>query len=474
MSEILNKLDSISSCHLIGICGTGMGSLAGLLVKKGYRVTGSDSHAYPPMSQELQALGIEIMQGYSPSNLEHKPDLVVVGNICKKDHIEAAAARDMGLLCASMPQVLHDLFLVGKTPIVITGTHGKTTTTALTAFLLEKGGMLPGLLVGGVTKDFGGGYKLGQGEHFVLEGDEYDSAWFHKEPKFLSYAPSLAVITSVEHDHIDIYPSREKYVEAFKAFAQLVYPGPLVAYSGCSGVREVLESAEIECPFITYGVEGDPYVYEPAWLAKPKGNRSFSLTIEGRQVGTFSSSLIGKHNLRNTLAAMILAHKAGLSLEQIGEFLPDFGGVARRQQVVGIEAGVTVYDDFAHHPTAIRETLEALKQEHKNSRIIAAFEPRSATACRNFHQKAYASSFEKADFVIIAPLGREIPEEQALKTSLLAQDLSDQGIKATAAHSVEHLLNLVVSNIDKNDVVVFFSNGSFKGVHKKLISTLAG
>lgn len=450
-----------------------MGALAGLLKEAGYQVTGSDTAAYPPMSDELKRLEIPIYEGYSADNVKHHPDLVVVGNICRPDHIEAQTARELGLKIASFPQTLRQLFLRQRNSLVVAGTHGKTTTTSLLAFLLEKCGQDPSVLVGGITEDFGSGYKLGKGKTFVVEGDEYDSAYFEKVAKFLSYKPHAAIITSVEHDHIDIYPDRESYFGVFRSFAELVKPGPLAIYSGDPGCREILEFAHIDANIITYGVAKDPFLYEPAWLATPKGEGLFELTIEGVSSGIWETPLFGKHNMRNTLAALILAHRAaGVELAQLKEALPHFGGVARRQQVIGTPNNITIYDDFAHHPTAVHVTLEALRSKHPKSKIIAAFEPRSATACRKIHQERYSRAFLAADMAFIAPVGRSLPPDETLDINELAAAINRNGVPAEATRSIEHLQSLLEKQASPGDIVVLFSNGSFGGIHQKLRDSL--
>ena len=459
--------------HLIGICGTGMGTLAGLLREKGFAVTGSDAHAYPPMSTELERLGITVMEGFSASNLNHNPDLVVVGNVCRPEHVEAAAARERKIPYASMPRVIRDIFLRDKEALVIAGTHGKTTTTALTAFLLFKTGRDPSMLVGGVTADFGTGYRLGKGSTFVIEGDEYDSAYFEKYAKFLSYLPKAAVITSVEHDHIDIYPSFDTYKNAFEKFVGSVpAPGPIAVFAGDPDAVAVTEESDADV--IRYGVKGDAPADQLDWMAEPQGVDAFTLTIGGTVAGHFNTPLLGVHNLRNTLAALILCHvRVGVRLEALAAALPHFQGVARRQQIIGRPRNITLYDDFAHHPTAVKETLAALKANHRNSRLIAAFEPRSATACRKLHQAQYAAAFGSADKAIIAPLGRDIPEEERLDTDRLASDLRNNGIDAVAVSSIEAVAGEIIGTARPGDGVALLSNGGFGNLRQHLLKTLS-
>jgi len=461
-----------ASIHLIGICGTGMGALAGLLRARGFAVNGSDASAYPPMSDELAAMGIRIAQGYAASNLDSGPDLVVVGNVCRADHPEAAAARERGLPTASMPRVVRDLLLEGRRSIVVAGTHGKTTTSAITAFLLDAVGLDPSFLIGGVVPDLGSGHRLGGGPDFVIEGDEYDSAYFEKIPKFLSYNPAAAVVTSVEHDHVDIYPTAEAYREAFRSLAALVSPGPLAIWAGDPTAADIAGAARVEVE--TYAVEGDPSDRPADWTARPTGDGSFELLVRGEPRGRSSTSLAGRHNMRNCLAAIAMAHRAaGAPLDDLLRALPLFSGVARRQQVLGRPRGISVYDDFAHHPTAVRETLEAIASRHPGARLVAVFEPRSATACRRLHQGAYPDAFGAADLAIVAPVARrDLPEPERLDTRRLARDLELRGVPAVAAEDLDEIVDRVVEWARPGDVVAILSNGSFGGVGRRLVEAL--
>lgn len=458
--------------HLIGICGTGMGALAGLLKERGFSVSGSDAHAFPPMSTALERSGIQVMEGFSAANLDNRPDLAVVGNICRKDHVEAVAAQKQGIPFASMARVLRDLFLIHKESLVITGTHGKTTTTALTAFLLHRAGRDPSMLVGGVAADFGKGALLGKGPEFVIEGDEYDSAYFEKFAKFLLYAPKAAVITSVEYDHIDIYPSFDAYRQAFRDFAASVpFPGPLAVFAGD---KEALRAASAsDARIIRYGVQGDAPEHELDWLAVPLEDGRFELFIDGQKKGIFQSALRGRHNIRNTLAAFILCHvKAGVPLSVLADALPKFQGVARRQQIIGRVRDIVVFDDFAHHPTAVSETLAAIRERRPQGRLIAAFEPRSATACRKLHQDAYTEAFDAADSIILAPVGRDLPEEERLCTAKLAADLRTRGKDAPAAADIAEVRSEIVRRARPGDTVVLLSNGGFGNIRADLIKDL--
>lgn len=458
--------------HLIGICGTGMGSLAGLLQSAGFQVSGSDSHAYPPMSTKLEALGIRVMEGYSPSNLDHRPDLVVVGNVCKPDHPEAMEAQARGLSYASMARTIYELFLKTRKPLVVAGTHGKTTTTSLTAFLLHAVGQDPSFLIGGVASDFNAGYRLGTSDWFVIEGDEYDSAYFEKTPKFLSYAPHAAVITSVEHDHIDIYPQLDAYRAAFAALVDRIpATGLLAVHAGDPAAVQTAQGAA--CEVIRYAIDGDDLCCPPNWLAVPHNGNQFELVVDGTSAGEWNTGMVGRHNLQNTLAALALCHRvAQVPMDALRHALIGFTGVKRRQEVVGQPGGITVYDDFAHHPTAVRETLAALAPLHAKGRLIAAFEPRSATACRTFHQESYIRAFQSADFAILAPPGRDLPPEELLNTEQLARDISATGTPAKAARTIDEVLEEILARARPGDGIALMSNGGFGGLKQKLLEAL--
>jgi UDP-N-acetylmuramate: L-alanyl-gamma-D-glutamyl-meso-diaminopimelate ligase len=464
-------LEPPASVHLIGVCGTGMGALAGLLQARGFIVSGSDAHAYPPMSTDLERRGIRIMEGYRAANLDHRPDLVVVGNVCRPDHPEAVAASERGLARASFPRTVHDLFLVERDPLVVAGTHGKTTTTALLAYLLHATGREPSFLIGGISADFGAGFGLGRGSHFAIEGDEYDSAYFEKRPKFLAYAPSAAVITSVEHDHVDVYPTAASYYAAFAELVELVDPGPLAVYAGDPVARETASRAR--CEVVRYAVEGDAPPDEVDWSAAMGRAGEFDLSVEGASAGRFRTPIEGRHNLRNTMAALITAHRAaGVPLAELGRALPEFRGVARRQQVLGRPREIAIYDDFAHHPTAVRETIAALAELHGEGRLLAAFEPRSATACRSLHQAAYVEAFDRAGLAIIAPVGRDLPAAERLDTDRLAAELERRGVPAVAAASHEEVVERIVEWARPGDGVVLMSNGDFGGLRTRLLEAL--
>lgn len=471
--------------HLIGVAGTGMGAFAGLLRAAGHRVTGSDTAFYPPMGEALARYGVETMQGWDPSHLDPAPDLVVVGNVCRRDNPEARAAIDGGLAYRSFPKALGELFLGARRSLVVAGTHGKTTTTALTAWLLQAAGLEPSFLVGGVAKNFDASFALGRGGAFVVEGDEYDSAFFEKVPKFWSYRPWGAILTSVEHDHIDIYPTAETYRDAFVGFASRLAPeGVLVANGADAEVLAVAKRAA--CRVVTYGLstdvtpDGCPLTWSAAPIAPSEGLQPFELFIGGSFAGRFFSPLMGEHNLRNAVASIaLLAEGFDVPVAALANHLRSFRGVKRRQELVATVSGVRIYDDFAHHPTAVYETLRAMRGHLPGARIFAVFEPRSATACRNLHQREYPGAFAPAHRVILAPVGRtEIPAAERLDVARIVAEINAGGGSAATveagADSVDRMVALIAQEARAGDVVAVLSNGAFGGIHGKLAAALAG
>jgi len=468
--------------HLIGVAGTGMGALAGLLQAAGHRVSGSDVAFYPPMGEALARWGIETKTGYSPANLEPRPDLVIVGNVCRKDNPEARAAIDGGLRYASMPAALEELFLSKRASYVIAGTHGKTTTTTLVAYLLHALGRDPGLLVGGIPLDFGESFRVGgESAPFVIEGDEYDSAFFEKTPKFWRYAPKAAILTSIEHDHIDTYPTEGSYLAAFVEFVRRI-PGDglLVAFAGDANVREV--AAQAKCRVVYYALGHDDVGdVSPTWTASPiaasGGAQPFDLFVGGTFGCSVLSPMSGEHNVRNALAAIALLCETSdgtLSVNEPVRALRSFRGVKRRQELRGEARGVRVYDDFAHHPTAVRETLGGLKARHPEGRLLAAFEPRSATACRKLHEEGYKDAFYAADLTVLAPLGRtNVPESERMDVSAVVAGLHERGKEAVAAADLDDVLAILVREARPGDTIVLMSNGDFGNLHPRLLAALA-
>ncbi len=460
--------------HLSAIAGTAMASLAGLLKDEGHEVTGSDQDVYPPMSTQLEALGIPVRSPYAEANVPADADLVVIGNALSRGNPEVEVVLDRKQRMTSMPALLAEEVLRGHQCLVVAGTHGKTTTTSILAFLLDRAGLAPGFLVGGVPVDFGRSYQLGGGRPFVIEGDEYDCAFFDKRPKFVHYLPDVAVIGNVEYDHADIYPDLRAVQTAFVRL-MLVIPrrGLLVAGVESAALREILP--ETRCPVETFGIG-----VEADWRAddvrpEPSGWQ-FRLTVQGRDEGEFRLRLPGEHNVRNAVAALAAARAAGLEPARARAILEAFGGVRRRLEKKGEARGVVVYDDFAHHPTAVRETLRALRALPARGRLVAVFEPRSYTSRTRVFREEFAEAFTRADRVIVAAahLPGKVPEAQRLSEADLVQGINARGGEARFVASVDSIVALLRDELQAGDRVVVLSNGGFGGIHGKLLDALAG
>jgi UDP-N-acetylmuramate: L-alanyl-gamma-D-glutamyl-meso-diaminopimelate ligase len=470
--------------HLIGIGGTGMGAVAGLLAGAGHEVRGSDAAVYPPMSEQLAELGVPVMMPYDEANLAWQPELVVVGNVHGKDHIEVKAAEARGIPLTSFPAVIGDRLLAGKHAIVVCGTHGKTTTTSLVAHILTEAGHDPSLFVGGVPVSLGRGYRLGHGAEFVLEGDEYDTAFFDKGPKFLHYRPETAILTSIELDHVDIFPSFDAVRDVFKKLvAAIPSTGLLVVCADSPDALAVARHAT--CRVEPYAVidDGNEPPADVVWWAQhsevgKSGRVAFDVfhrvAGRGERVEHFESLLVGRHNVANCVAAIAVARARGVAIADIQRGLASFAGVRRRQELRGIAGGVTVLDDYAHHPTAVRETLKALRKRYPKRRLIAVYEPRSATSRRKTFQAEFADAFAYADEVIVGRLfdPSKIPAADRFDPERLALDLHRGGTKAAYAPDVDTIVKQLAESAAPGDVVCALSSGSFDGLHDKLLDAI--
>ncbi len=457
--------------HLSAVCGTAMASLAGLLREAGHDVTGSDQDVYPPMSTQLEELGIPIRSPYAAANVPRDADLVVIGNALSRGNPEVEAVLDRGQRMTSLPAILAEEFLRPRTSMVVAGTHGKTTTASLLAFLLDRAGLEPSFLVGGVPVDFARSYRLGGGRHFVVEGDEYDCAFFDKRPKFVHYLPSVAVIGNVEFDHADIYPDLRAVQTGFGRLLSVIpRRGLLVAGVESPALREILPQAP--CRVETFAVAGAAD-WQGLELRAEGGATSFRVRGKGRDLGEFRLGLAGEHNVRNALAAMAVAADAGVAPDEMRLSLAQFRGVKRRLEVRGVVRGVTVYDDFAHHPTAVRETLRALRTAAAG-RLIAVFEPRSYTSRTRVFLQEYARSFKDADRVVIAAahLPGKVPEGERLSERELVEAVRRAGTPAQLVPTVEEIVERLAAELKKGDRVVVLSNGGFGGLHDKLLQAL--
>ena len=457
-----------------------MGSLAGLLASRGIRVTGSDLGVYPPMSTALERWGIQVDEGYREEHvLARQPDLVVIGNAVRADNPEARAALEAGLPVLSFPDALYEHAIRGRHSVVVAGTHGKTTTTSLVATLLFEVGRDPSMLVGGIATNFDGSFRDGHGPEFVVEGDEYDTAFFDKTPKFLHYGAQTLVLTSIEFDHADIYRDLAHVEEAFrKLVTGLPADGTLIAATDAQRVAVV--AGDAPCRVVPYAVEapaGAPGFAARDLQAGPQGTR-FRLEVDGREMGRATLPAYGRHNVANALAALAVAEVRGVPLHEALDVLPRWRGVKRRQELRGEVAGVTVIDDFGHHPTAVRETLAGMRARYPDRRVIAVFEPRSNTSRRALFQREYARSFDAADRVVVravsdAPIYSNTGAvTERLSAEQLALDLQARGVPAAAFADVEAIVSHLAEVCAPGDVVITLSNGGFDDIWTRLLERL--
>ena len=461
--------------HLIACCGTGMGSLAGMLKARGYHVTGSDQHVYPPMSTQLESWGIVLHQGFRPEHLQPRPHLVIVGNAVSQDNPEVIAAHQMGIPALSFPQALASFFIQQRHAVVVAGTHGKSTTTALIAWLLCHAGYDPSFFVGAVMRNVDSTFRLGQGEHMVVEGDEYDSAYFDKAPKLLHYRPRTAVLTSVEFDHADIYRDVQQVRAAFIRFLHLLPPdGCLVACGDDPGVQDILATTALPAPVQTYGFQ--PRADWEAVDCQPQGpHMQVTILYRGKTVGRLSSPLMGRHNAQNLLAAVAVSRRFGLSIAQIADGLRTFQNIKRRCEIRGAVDGITVIDDFAHHPTAVRATLQAVRQSYPDARLWAVFEPRSATSRRAIFQQEYAAALGLADRVVVAGVYRQdrLSSADRLSPEVLIHTIQAQGVSAWFHPTTQAIIDHLCQDAQRQDVILIMSNGGFENIHQRLLTALA-
>jgi UDP-N-acetylmuramate: L-alanyl-gamma-D-glutamyl-meso-diaminopimelate ligase len=459
--------------HLIGICGTAMASLAGMLVMQGHRVTGSDENVYPPMSLELERLGIPVCEGYRPENLSGRPDVIVVGNAITRGNPELEAVLNSKMYYTSMAAVVEESFIRRRHSIVVAGTHGKTTTTSLMAWALECAGGSPSFLIGGVAENFNSSFRLNEdSQYFVIEGDEYDTAYFDKGPKFMHYLPDTVILNNVEFDHADIYRDIEAVKFAFSRLINLIPGrGRLIAGWDSELVRELAPRAF--CAVESFGIEQDA-----RWRADDvtfSGDATtFSVRVEGREFGQYRTQLAGMFNVRNCLGVIAACELLGFDRKAVADSIAQFKSVKRRLEVRGEVHGVTVIDDFAHHPTAVRETLLAARAKYPGRRIIAIFEPRSYTAQIKLFQQQFEDALAVADEIIIARLFH--PERYTAQTAIspaqMLERLRARGREAQYIATPDDIVASLVSRLRSGDVVVIMSNGSFGGIHDKMLDAL--
>jgi len=463
---------TVKTIHLIAVCGTAMGALACMLKDQGFAITGSDTKIYPPMSRFLAEKGISVMPGFDAAHLSHRPDLVVIGNAVSRDNAEVQATGQMGLTYCSMPQAVNRFAAAGKRQLLVAGTHGKTTTSSLLAWLLFYAKRDPSFIIGGIVSNFSSNYRTGNGDCIVLEADEYDTAFFDKGPKFLHYRPHAAVLTSIEFDHADIYRNLDHVRDAFGKFVAAMDSNSLLVHADDDpNVADIIGSARCTCQ--SYGMLPNSDWRLEDIVVDPPATR-FRAIRDGRDFGTFSTRMIGRHNLKNILAAIAVADYLDVQPDVIAEALERFSGVKRRQEIRGEKRGVVVIDDFAHHPTAVRETLGAVREHFSKNRLIAVFEPRTHSSMRKVFQQEYISVFDPADRVCIrkpSMLGK-VPEEERLSSRKLVEDLKKRGKDAVHYEDTDGIIDDLTASSTHGDVILIMSNGGFDNIHERLLESL--
>jgi UDP-N-acetylmuramate: L-alanyl-gamma-D-glutamyl-meso-diaminopimelate ligase len=475
--NVLSEVDprAVKRVHLVGVAGTGMGAFAGMVKAAGYTVTGSDENVYPPMSDMLREWGIEVYTPYAAENLDRaRPDLVIIGNVIRRVNPEATAVRERGLPQMSFPAALGSLILADRHSVVIVGTHGKTTVSALMAHVLVEAKLDPTFLVGGVTVNYGGNFRLGKGEHVVVEGDEYDTAYFDKGPKFLHYRARTAMLTSIEFDHADIYTDLAHYESAFEKFGATLPKDGFLAVSASYPRAVEIARTSTAATVATYAVNGKADYRADGERFSSEGVRFRMQTPGGKKTSELLLPMSGYHNVENAAGVYALARSLGLTHAQVARAFKTFKGVKRRQEERGEIGGVLVVDDFAHHPTAVRETIEGIRQRYPERRLWAVFEPRSNTSRRNIHQSQYATAFTGADLATIRePEPHDkVPADQQLSVPKIVTELDAQGIVASSSKDVNELVQKVSTEARSNDLILVMSNGSFGGFIPSLLEAL--
>lgn len=461
-------LSGVRSVHFTGICGTAMAATAAALQEKGFEVTGSDQNVYPPMSTFLADRRVEVLSGYTERNLAHRPDLVVIGNAISRGNPEAEAVLERKLRYCSLPELLKEFFIRGRRSLVVAGTHGKTTTTSLLAWVFEHNGLNPGYLIGGVPNNLGQGARFTDSEWFIVEGDEYDTAFFDKRSKFVHYLPEVAILNNLEFDHADIFDNLAAIQRSFSHFVRLIpRNGLLLANGDDANLAPLLDVHH--CPIKRFGL-GDGNAIRAFHLKLAPTASEFEIPSF-----KFHLNLVGELNVRNALAVVACAKHCGLSNKQIQSAFNTFKGIRRRMEVRGIAGGVTVVDDFGHHPTAIRETLRALRIKYANQRLWAVFEPRSNTTRRNVFQSELVGAFADADAVVVSQIARleMLSAQERLDPERLMRELQATGKPAAYLPDVDAIVNHVVNGAEGGDVICVFSNGGFGGIHGKLLERLS-
>ena len=464
--------ENVEKIHIIAVCGTAMGALACMLKERGYSVTGSDQKVYPPMSDFLKKKGIDLIEGFDSKNLDYRPDLVIVGNSVRKENPEAVAMIEAGVCFCSMPQAINKLFAGDKITLVASGTHGKTTTSALMAWVLHEAGFDPSFMIGGILNNFNSNYRVGEGNYIILEGDEYDTAFFDKGAKFYHFDADITVLTSVEFDHADIFDDLNHVKDVFTRFVSGHKPeSTLLSFDSDENIDPVIAMHPGDT--LRYGFEDGSYWRIGNVRTEHKKN-TFEVFKSGAFFCSFQTGQPGRHNLLNILSVIGVSDSLGVPMEIIQKAVSSFKGVKRRQEVRGVKNGITVMDDFAHHPTAVMETTKALKSFYNEGRLIAVFEPRTNSSRRNVFQDVYPGSFDDADVILIreAPMLDSIPENERFSSIKLVSDLKKRNKEAIYFESTEAIISWIKDEAIPGDLILIMSNGGFENIHERILEKI--
>ncbi|WP_413584127.1 UDP-N-acetylmuramate:L-alanyl-gamma-D-glutamyl-meso-diaminopimelate ligase [Bdellovibrio sp. HCB274] len=462
-----------SHIHLMGICGTAMASMAGLLKDRGFKITGSDMNPYPPMSTQLESLGITIQKGYKAENLHPKPDFVIVGNVISASNEEAQELMKLGIPYTSLPKAMGEFIIENRESVVISGTHGKTTTTSMMSWVAENAGKKPGFLIGGIPKNFSQSFKNPEGNLFVIEGDEYDTAFFDKVPKFVHYKPKHVILTSVEFDHADIYKDLQAVKDSFAKLMHLIpAEGTLLACAEDANVMELRKLCKAKNSF-TYGFAADSDFKAKVLFQNEKGV-GFEVHHKGEILGPYNMQITGDYNILNATAVVAMSKCLGFSENRIQIALESFEGVKRRQEILGEPNGILVIEDFAHHPTAVRETVKGIQKKYPGRKVFSVFEPRSATSRRKVFQKDYVEAFKGSHEVMLAKAfdQSKIDAENRFSSHELISDLKSSGVTAEDFDGADQIVAALKSRAKRGDVILIMSNGGFDGIYTKLLKAL--
>jgi UDP-N-acetylmuramate: L-alanyl-gamma-D-glutamyl-meso-diaminopimelate ligase len=469
---MIENLKEGAHIHMMGICGTAMASLAGMLKNLGFKVTGSDQNVYPPMSDLLRGLGIPIKEGYQRENLEPRPDLVIVGNVMTRKHEESQALLESDIPFTNLPKVIGELLIGDRKSVVVAGTHGKTTTTAMLSWLAETCNLRPGFLVGGIPLNFQSSFRNPEADLFIIEGDEYDSSFFDKVPKFNHYRPKFVILTSVEFDHIDIYDSMEDVEAAFKGLMERIPEDGVLIYNGEDPRIQKLVGYTRCKRVLSYGLENGDYSLESFKVGE--GGYKAQVTKFGEVIAEVSLPVFGKYNVANAIASLALSLEMGWDRELVLKGLSSFKGVKRRQEVIGKPNGITVIEDFAHHPTAVKLTIEGVQERFPGKKVISVFEPRSATSRRRVFQREYLNAFLEAQVLLLSEIfnPEALDEDERLSPKEIVEHLKERGNEAYYCGSYQEIINLLSQKAEPGGAVLLMSNGAFGGIYSELLEAL--